>query len=72
MRTISYLRIAATEKNLIQKIYPGHPTNKPQAKNSPARLVIYLGIACYLMSFFSGKGILLEKLLGSWKLLETQ
>ena len=55
LRTISYLRIPATGKNVIQKIYPGHQTSQSQAKNSHARLVIYLDIASYLTSFSQGK-----------------
>ena len=55
MRSISYLKIPATGKNVIQKIYPGHQTSQSQAKNSHARLVIYLGIASYLANFSQGK-----------------
>ena len=52
---MSYLRIPATGKNVIQKIYPDHQTSQSQAKNSHVRLVIYLGIASYLTSFSQGK-----------------
>ena len=34
---------------------PGGQTRQSQAKNSHARLVIYLGIASYLTSFSQGK-----------------